>query len=252
LTGTQTARLQDFLKKNLTVKIIAYVKSKQNSLAFCKRLQASRLRSQQKMSFESFILIGGKSSRMGVDKFSLVLNGKTFLEIAVENLRNFGEVSVVISEQNIEIENLQVVKDIYKNRGALSGIHSALVHSKNVWTIILACDYPFVSVELIEFLVNLAETENNFDALAPIQSDGKIQPLCAIYKTESCRNILSEMLKNESENYSVRDFLNRLKTRYVEFSEIEHLPNSDKFFFNVNTPEEFKLATNYANNTNKK
>lgn len=200
------------------------------------------------MSFESFILIGGKSSRMGVDKFSLVLNEKTFLEIAVENLQKFGEVSVVISEQNIEVKNLQIVKDIYKNRGALSGIHSALVHSKNVWTFILACDYPFVSVALVEFLVNVAKTENKFDALTPIQPDGKVQPLCAIYKTEICQNILSEMLKNESENYSVRDFLNQVKTRYIKFSEIEHLPNSDKFFFNVNTPEDFILATKLFEN----
>jgi molybdenum cofactor guanylyltransferase len=215
-------------------------------------LQTDRLRSGQNMSFESFILIGGKSSRMGVDKFSLVLNDKTFLEIAVANLQNFGEVSGVVSEKKVEIEKLKIVEDVYKNRGALSGIHSALIHSKNVWTIILACDYPFVSVELIEFLVNLAKTENKFDALTPIQSDGKIQPLCAVYRTENCREILSEMLKNESQNYSVRDFLNRLKTRYVEFAEIENLPNSDKLFFNVNTPEDFILATNYANNTNKK
>lgn len=195
------------------------------------------------MDFENYILIGGKSSRMGKDKFSLILNGKNFLEIAVETLQNFGNVSVVVSGLTNFVENIPTVKDIYKNRGALGGIHSALTNSKSNFTIILACDYPFVTVDLIEFLQNIAKAEDGFDAFAPIQADGKIQPLCAVYKTATCRKVLSEMLENSDEKYSVRDFLNRIKTRYVQFSEIAHLPNSENFFFNVNTPEDFDLAT---------
>jgi molybdenum cofactor guanylyltransferase len=201
------------------------------------------------MNLESFILIGGKSSRMGVDKFSLVLNGKTFLEIALETLQNFGNVSVVDSQSHPLTQAVLTVEDIYKNRGALSGLHSALVNSKSDFTIILACDYPFVTVDLIKFLTNIAKTENDFEAFAPIQADGNIQPLCAVYKTETCHEILSDMLKNEAENYSVRDFLNRIKTRYIEFSEIEHLPNSEHFFFNVNSPEDFARAKNIAHDT---
>ena len=198
------------------------------------------------LQFESFILIGGKSSRMGEDKFSLVLNGKSFLEIACETLQNFGKATVVASEQTKAIENFQTIKDIFQNRGALGGIHSALVNSKSGWIIILACDYPFASVDLIKFLTNLAETEKQFDAFAPIQTDGKIQPLCAIYKTETCRKVLSEMLRNVDEKYSVRDFLNRIKTRYVQFSEIAQLPNAENFFFNVNTPEDFEKAKKFT------
>lgn len=192
---------------------------------------------------------------MGEDKFSLVLNGKTFLEIALETLKNAGseQVTVVVSEQTKFVKNIATVKDIYLNRGALSGIHAALVNSKSDWTIILACDYPFVTVELIDFLNKIAQNENDFDAFAPIQADGKIQPLCAIYKTETCRKILSEILENSDEKYSVRDFLHRIKTRYIEFSEIEHLPNAENFFFNVNTPEDFVLAQqlheNYTTNS---
>ncbi len=192
--------------------------------------------------FEGFVLIGGKSSRMGKDKFALRLYDKNFLEIAAETLQNFGKVSVVVSEPFAIATSLNVVKDIYKNRGALSGIHAAFVHSKSKFTIISACDYPFVTVDLIEYLTNIAIIENDFEAFALIQSDGKIQPLCAVYQTETCRKILSEMLANEAENYSVRDFLNCVKTRYIEFSEIEHLPNAEYFFFNVNTPEDFEKA----------
>lgn len=195
------------------------------------------------MSYESFILIGGKSSRMGRDKFSLILQDKTLLEITVETLQNFGNVSVVAnhSEPSAIADGLNIIKDIHQNRGAVGGIHSALIHSKNVWTIILACDYPFVTVELIGFLTNLTKLEKDFDAFAPIQADGKIQSLCAVYRTETCRKVLSEMLENEA-NYSVRDFLHRIKTRYIEFSEISQLSDAENLFFNLNTPEEFEAA----------
>ena len=207
------------------------------------------------MNFECFILIGGKSSRMGRDKSSLVLNEKTFLETALENLQNFGRVSVVVNKSELALpaDGLNIVEDIYKERGALSGIHAALVHSKSEFSVILACDYPFVTNELIGFLTNLAETEKEIDALSPIQQDGKIQPLCAVYRTETCRQVLTEMLAESDEKFSARDFLRQVKTRYVEFAEIAHLPNSENFFFNVNTPEDFiraaKLAENYPKST---
>lgn len=189
---------------------------------------------------------------MGVDKFALTLNNKTMLEIAAETLQPLGNISVVISEQTSFVGKLPIVKDIYENRGALGGIHSALTHSKSDFIIILACDYPFVTVDLIGFLIKTAQTENEFEAFAPVQSDGKIQPICAVYKTAACREILSKILANETENYSVRNFLNLTKTRYVQFSEIGHLPNSEHFFFNVNTPEDFILAAKlYKKNTKK-
>jgi molybdopterin-guanine dinucleotide biosynthesis protein A len=207
------------------------------------------------MNFESFILIGGKSSRMGRDKSSLVLNDKTFLETAIETLQNFGPVSVVgnKTEPSLPADGPNVIEDLYKGRGALSGIHAALVHSKSEFSVILACDYPFVTAGLIEFLINRAATEKDFDALAPIQEDGKIQPLCAVYRTETCRQVLTEMLAGSDEKFSVRDFLRQVKTRYVEFADIAHLPNCENFFLNVNTPEDFiraaKLTENQTNRT---
>lgn len=200
----------------------------------------------RKRKFEGFILIGGKSSRMGQDKFALKLNGKTFLEIAFQTLQKAGleKVSAVISEQTDLAPQFPAIKDIYQNHGALSGIHSALFHSQSKFTVILACDYPFVSAELIEFLMKMAKVEVQFDALAPVQADGKIQPLCAVYKTEVGRQSLSKIWENSDENYSVRDFLSRLKTRYLDFAEIAHLSNAENFFFNVNTPADFERTKN--------
>ena len=100
------------------------------------------------MDFEGYILIGGRSSRMGEDKFALQLNGRSFLEIAFENLQKarLEKVSVVISKSepspvadslnnvtNPLRQDALTVTDIYQNRGALGGIHSALSHSRAKW-----------------------------------------------------------------------------------------------------------------------
>lgn len=201
--------------------------------------------------FEGFILIGGKSSRMGKDKFALKLNNKTFLQIASETLQKAGieKTLVAISEQTKFDFTYPTVTDIYQNRGALSGIHSALFNTKSDFIVILACDYPFVSAELINFLKNISITNPQFEAIVPVQPDNKIQPLCAVYQTQTCRNILSEMLAQETENYSVRDFLEKLNVRYIDFSEIAHLPNAKNFFFNVNSPEDFEKAKMIAENS---
>ena len=152
------------------------------------------------MKFAGFILIGGKSSRMGEDKFSLKLNQKTFLQIAGETLENAGikQISVAASKQSRFECKFPIVTDLYQNRGALSGIHAALVNSTAEYIVVLACDLPFVSFDLIKMLRELAEKDSQFEAIVPLQSDGKKQPLCAVYQTKPCRKILSAMLENET------------------------------------------------------
>ncbi len=47
------------------------------------------------------------------------------------------------------------------------------------------------------------------------QTDGKLQPLCAAYRTKNCLPKLEEFLRRESSN-AVKDFLEIVPTRVVE------------------------------------
>ena len=79
------------------------------------------------------------------------------------------------------------------------------------------------------------------DAVVPVQSDSRPQPLCSLYRVEKCRPTAEAMIK--AGDLKLQKLLTRLATRYVEFEEVSDLPGSDSFFINVNTPEDYAKAT---------
>lgn len=182
---------------------------------------------------------------MGCDKAFLEFDGKTLLENAFEILQRIEsrKISVVIAEDNEKFANFPTVTDIYKNRGVLSGIHAAVYNCQEKFAVILASDFPFVSEDLLKFLVEIAENENA-DCIAPIQKDGIIQPLCAVYQTRICLQILIEILENYEQTSSAQDFLKRMNTNFIEFEKFKHLPNAENFFLNINSPKDMKQARN--------
>lgn len=202
--------------------------------------------------FDGYILVGGKSSRMKTDKFALTLGGFTFAERALSVLRKIADerVCFVIGANQMKetIERLlpdaPQITDVYPNKAALGGIYTALVDAKSEWAAVLACDYPFVTEELF---VRLAETADSIDddiaAVVPVQSDGRIQPLCAIYRTKICLDAAKNLIEGDDVP-PARRLAENVKTRFVQFEELTDLSGAEFFFTNVNTPEEYLEAQN--------
>ena len=195
-----------------------------------------------KESFSGYILAGGKSSRMGKDKALLEINGKTFLENATDALRpSCSSIKIVLNRlQHHFIEKIPAeipyIFDHFENRGALGGIHAALQNCETEFAIILAVDLPFVSREAIEKLCKVALNSKDFAAIVPRQNDRRLQPLCAIYRVRDCLPKIEDLLK-KNESASVRDFLEKVPTKFIEAS---FLSNDENLFFNVNQPSDFR------------
>ena len=197
--------------------------------------------------FYGYVLTGGKSSRMKTNKAALRLGNATFTERAVTALQRIAaeRVSFVVgANQAGETHKLlpldiPLINDYFPHKAALGGIYTALLDTKGEWTAILACDYPFVTSDLF---VRLAEIANSVDekiaAIAPVQSDGRLQPLCALYRVKPCL-IPAEQLLNNNKIPPVRQLLENIETHRVEFTELIDLPGSKNFFTNVNTPEDY-------------
>ena len=193
-------------------------------------------------SFEGFILAGGASSRMGTDKSKLVLDGRTFVERIKTAL---GAIASNVEGSSAEGVNLatnlessvRTVPDVFSAWGALGGVHAALSACGADWAIVVACDLPFVSGGLFTRLADLRE---DFDAVAPVQSDGWTQPLCAIYRVMPCL-AMAEKLIQSGERRPVT-LLQSVRTRWVSFAELEDLEGAIRFFANMNTPEDYARA----------
>lgn len=185
-----------------------------------------------------FILVGGASSRMGSEKARLILKGQTFVErIAAEMLPVVHSVTVVGSPGKTIGLNLPSVADIYPDWGALGGLHGALAACQSPWALIVACDLPFVTSALFDRLIRLRE---DFDAIVPVQSDGRLQPLCALYARSACLDQAEHLIKS-GERKPI-GLLQSVRTRRVLFNELENLAGAEGFFENINTPQDYANA----------
>ena len=195
------------------------------------------------MHIDGFVLAGGASRRMGSDKSQLVLGGSTLLQRSASALGSVcGRVSVVgIGSQNAD--GLVAIPDEFVSggeprRGSIIGLYSALKNAATEWAAVLACDMPFVSRELFKRLVLCIGDEA--DAVVPVQPDGRPQPLCALYRCDVCLPVVEEML--QTGEWKLQNLFGRVRVRKVDFDEIIDLENSELFFLNVNTPEEYENA----------
>ena len=139
-------------------------------------------------ALHGLLLAGGKSSRMGCDKASMVFgdDGLTQAGRALRLLRQFcGPVYLSLREgQPVPAggEGVPVLRDAPGGQGPLAGILAAFRQARGAAWLVMACDLPLVRPGVLARLVaRYAE-----DPLLPFVAyasalDGLPEPLCAIY-----------------------------------------------------------------------
>jgi molybdopterin-guanine dinucleotide biosynthesis protein A len=191
------------------------------------------------MECSGIILAGGKSSRMGRTKALLPLNNKTVIEHMVEELESIFP-SILIStneEQTYQFLNKKMVADIYPNKGPLSGIHASLVASETELNVITACDMPFISRDVAQFI---SAKLIDYDAVIP-QVASKLQPLFGGYKKRIASILEEQLQKEELKLVSLLDRVNVCILVEEDFKGLA-LENVQRSFFNMNNPTEYKEA----------
>ena len=185
---------------------------------------------------EAFILAGGASSRMGTDKSQLVIDQQTFTERIADTLFEVTD-SVTLVGRALDDSTLPNVPDLYPQWGALGGLHAALAAAEREWAVVVACDLPFVTRELFLFLASL---RLDHEAVVPVQADERPQPLAALYRVDPCFKRAETLI--QAGRRRPLDLLEAVKTRWVAFDEIRNLDQAERFFVNINTPEDYDAA----------
>ena len=194
---------------------------------------------------EGFILVGGQSSRMGSDKSQLVFGTLTGVEHIAAALRTLTQnVRLVGGESRSQPPDLSDalprVPDTLVHWGALGGIQAALAACQSEWAVIAACDLPLLTGDLFARLWQYTSEGEPFDAIVPIQPDLRPQPLCGIYRRDSCSAAAVQLIAEDE--HKPRALLAKVRTRWVAFDEIADLPGAEHFFLNVNTPLDYERA----------
>lgn len=184
------------------------------------------------------ILMGGKGRRVGMEKAEIKICGKKLIEIAVQKYQEYKPIFVcrddIQAEKYSKEYGIKCVCDLYRDFGALSGIHSALINAGD--TVVVAIDMPFVKKRLLEFIFELGK-KMDCDALIPKHEFA--EPLLGYYSTRAIPEI-EKSIKNGEKSIMIP--LNRLKTVFYPAEELRKFDNSLISFFNINTIEDIRRA----------
>ncbi len=218
--------------------------------------QQSAIRNPQS-AIRGFIQAGGRSSRMKRDKAWLEIDGVPMIERVIAAARlAVGRLGIIVNAANPQIERYEklagsceakLIFDLHDHFGPLGGIHTALAHCvANESALILACDLPFITTEFLSFLCDAHQTPIPHsplptppDVTVPLDQSNRLQPLAAIYH-QSLEAVVKQMLA--ANELKVDLLYSRAPTRQVGFAEFARLRDAERFFVNVNTPEEYCAA----------
>lgn len=183
----------------------------------------------------AFVLAGGKSSRMGLEKATLLLGGVPLLEIATRKVLALTQKVFVVGPRSKF--GAEAVEDIFAQRGPLGGIHAALSASQTELNLMLAVDLPFVTVEFLRFLQQQAESSSAL-VIVPRTESGW-QPLCAVYRRDF-RQAAEQALK--ARRNKIDSLFAMVPIRIINEQELLNAGFAPAIFDNLNTPEDFARA----------
>ena len=189
------------------------------------------------IEFSGVILAGGKSRRMGRDKSQLILHGETLVARAIRLIGALTGDLILVTTAPDPFAGLdaRLTGDVIPGGGALSGIHAGLSAARHEWSLVVACDMPFLNLDLLRYMASLAP---GCAAVVPRWQD-ELETLHAFYSRE-CILIIEPILKRGGGR--IIEFYERVNVRYVEPDEITHFDPDGLSFFNINSPEDWERA----------
>ncbi len=193
---------------------------------------------KSRAQIEGFVLAGGKSSRMGREKALLEIGGVPLIFRTARMVESAAGSATVIGETDgIRALGLRTVADDWPGAGPLGGIATALRVSGAMWSLVVACDLPYLTKAWLEYLVSRAQASDADAVIA--MNEGGAEPLCAAYRESAETTIRSAVSLG---NLRVRSMLEGLRGEVIEPEEWKRFDSDGYLFKNMNSPEDYEEA----------
>ena len=181
------------------------------------------------MRHAGYVLVGGKSSRMGRDKALLAWHGTTLAQHVARIVGEAaGSATLIGDPARYSHLGYAVYPDRLAGHGPISGVATALAISPADWALIAGCDMPAISVAALRLLLDEA-ARTHCEAVIPIGPMGP-EPLCAVYH-RACLSVIEQSIARG--RFKMRDIVNELRVCFVTSID-------PACFINLNTPDEFE------------
>jgi molybdopterin-guanine dinucleotide biosynthesis protein A len=194
----------------------------------------------------AIILAGGFSRRLGEDKGIVQLANKPLIRHVLDKTKNLVEEKLVIVSSGAQAEkyakamgsDANIIVDNAKVHGPLAGATVGFERAQGKYSLLLPCDTPFVSSDILRLLLELCINKN---AVIPRWPNCLIEPLQAAY----CTKLALQAARSAvcSGEMKMQAMVNRLSNvRYVSTLVLEQLDPGLNTFFNINTGQDAKKA----------
>jgi len=181
------------------------------------------------------ILAGGKSKRLGRNKVIETIGGLSLVETVINRLQKLNSPIIIVTAHDSvmpalnNFPGIKIIEDIKPGKGTLGGIYTGLFAAPTHYSLAVACDMPFINLDLVKYMIDAAE---GFDAVVPRTVRQVLEPLHALY-SRSCLEPIESLI--DQNRLSVLDLYPLIKVRYIEDSEINRFDPRNISFFNINT-----------------
>jgi len=198
------------------------------------------------MNNSVIILAGGSSTRFGQDKGLLQLAGKPLIKHVLDKALDMADETIVVVSSKTQTEEYakllgntaKVIIDADMPEGPLRGAVAGFNWAHGKYSLLLPCDTPFVSNQILQLLLDLCINKN---AVVPRWPNGFIEPLQAAYHTKTALEAAKNAL--EVGRSGLKGMVETLKNvRYVSTIVLKQFDPELKTFFNVNTPLDIRKA----------
>ncbi|MBS7644267.1 molybdenum cofactor guanylyltransferase [Candidatus Bathyarchaeota archaeon] len=197
------------------------------------------------MANTAVILAGGESKRLGVEKGLLELFGKPLIRHIYERIAKLVDEVIIVVSTTAQLDRyakifvqgqVRQVVDENGTEGPLAGMITGFHAATEEYSLLLPCDTPFISKEVIALLLELRQ---GYDAVVPRWPNGYIEPLHAVYRTKIAVRVASEEYKKGRRD--LRAVLERLQNvLYLSTLVIKEIDPKFLTFLNINNISDLK------------
>lgn len=185
---------------------------------------------------EGVILAAGFSSRTGVFKMELLLEGKTLIEHTIDSMVDFCSRVIVVGGHKIEriiditknYASVQVVLNPHYRTGMFSSVTAGVRHVKAKWFFFTPGDYPLVKKTTYQDLLDARSTSPPENIFIPVWRGRKGHPILI----NGC--LVKELLKEPTDS-NLRKFIKRNGFTLVEVDD-------DGILVDIDTLEDYERA----------
>ncbi len=194
----------------------------------------------------AIVVAGGISKRFGQDKGVVTLAGKPFIHHVLDKLNTIVDEIIIIVNSEEQKKTLtqaihkktRVMVDKVNVHTSLAGALTGFEAVQNEYTLLLPCDTPFISPEILNFLLEVCA---NRSAAIPRWPNGNIEPLHAAYHAQTAAEAASAAIK--SGKLDMRSMIQGMRNvRYISTIVLQQFNPKLTTFFNINTLNDLRQA----------